>query len=100
MRSNLTLNYGLRWERYPFPTSDHGGVRFLDITTMNVVIGGHNGVPLSDGVKIGPGQFLPRMGLAFPAFANTGVRAGDGMDARPHNSPFFPNAIPPSTHSR
>jgi hypothetical protein len=99
IRSNLTFTYGLRWERYPFPTSDHGGVRFLDVTNMSVVIGGHNGVPLDDGVKIGPGQFLPRMGLAWRPLSKTVVRAGYGMSADPNNWRFFRNAFPAVTIS-
>ncbi|MGH9763421.1 MAG: TonB-dependent receptor, partial [Blastocatellia bacterium] len=32
----LTLTYGLRWERYPWPTRDHGGVSRFDPATGDV----------------------------------------------------------------
>jgi hypothetical protein len=99
LRSNLTFTYGLRWERYPFATSDHGGVRLLDPSTMNVLIGGHGGVPLDDGVKIGPGEFLPRVGVAWRPLRNTVVRAGYGISADPNNWRFFRNAFPAVTIS-
>src|SRR5258708_34900414 len=66
---------------------------------MNVVIGGHNGVPLDDGVKIGPGQFLPRLGVAWRPLSKTVVRAGYGMSADPNNWRFFRNAFPAVTIS-
>jgi hypothetical protein len=99
MRPNLTFTYGLRWERYPFVTSDHGGARLLDPTTMNVLIGGHGGVPLDDGVQIGPGLFLPRVGLAWRPLKNSVVRAGYGISADPNNWRFFRNAFPAVTIS-
>src|SRR5205085_10989103 len=37
----LTLTVGVRWEFYPMATSDNGrGVRYLDPTSINVLIGG------------------------------------------------------------
>jgi hypothetical protein len=99
MLPTLTVTYGLRWERYPFATSDHGGVRLLDPSTMNVLIGGHGNVPLDDGVKIGPGLFLPRLGVAWRPLSNTVVRAGYGMSSDPNNWRFFRNAFPAVTIS-
>jgi hypothetical protein len=99
MRSNLTVTYGLRWERYPFGTSDHGGLRLLDPSTMNVIIGGHNGVPLDDGVNTGPGLFLPRLGVAYRPLSKTVIRAGYGISADPNNWRFFRNAFPAVTIS-
>jgi hypothetical protein len=99
LRPTLTFTYGLRWERYPFLTSDHGGARLLDPTTMNVLIGGNGGVPLDDGVNIGPGLFLPRVGLAWRALEHTVVRAGYGMSADPNNWRFFRNTYPAVTNT-
>lgn len=96
---SLTFTYGLRWEYYPFVTSDHGGARLLDPSTMDVLIGGHGGVPLDDGVKVGPGLFLPRVGLAWRPLRNTVVRAGYGISADPNNWRFFRNAFPAVTIS-
>jgi len=96
---SLTVTYGMRWEYYPFVTSDHGGARMLDPSTMNVLIGGHGGVPLDDGVKVGIGEFLPRLGVAWRATNKTVVRAGYGISADPNNWRFFRNAFPAVTIS-
>jgi hypothetical protein len=66
---------------------------------MTVLVGGHNGVPLDDGVSTGPGQFLPRLGVAWRPLAKTVVRAGYGMSADPNNWRFFRNTYPAETVS-
>ena len=44
--SQLTLTFGLRWEYYPFGYSDNGkGLRYLNLNTGNVLIGGYGNVP-------------------------------------------------------
>ena len=95
----LTVTYGMRWELYPFATSDHGGARILDPATMNVLIGGNGNVPLNDGVDVGRGQFLPRLGVAYRATDTTVIRAGFGISSDPYSFHFLRNAFPAVTVS-
>jgi Carboxypeptidase regulatory-like domain len=96
----LSLNYGLRWEYYPMAYSDHGkGARVLDPATMQVLIGGNGSVPRNDGVQVGAGSFLPRIGIAYQAHPNTVVRAGFGISADSNNWRFLRNAYPADTIS-
>jgi hypothetical protein len=97
--SKLTVNYGLRWEYYPFATTDQGGVKLFDPRTGNVLIGGHGNVPLDDGVDVGRGQFLPRLGFAYRLGTNTVIRAVYGMSADSNNWRFFRNNYPATTNS-
>jgi hypothetical protein len=95
----LTLNYGVRWEYRPFATSDQGGARLFDPTTGNVLIGGHGSVPMDDGVDVGYGQFLPRLGIAYRLDPKTVIRAGYGMGADSNNWRFLRNNYPATTNS-
>ncbi len=91
----LTLNLGVRWEYYPFGYSDNNtGLRVLDLNTGNVRIGGLNGVPLNDGIDVGYGQFLPRVGVAYRVRSSTVIRAGYGMSADPYTWHVLRNAYP------
>jgi len=92
---NLTVNLGLRWERYPFGYSDNGnGLRWFNPATGNVLIGGNGDVPQNDGIDIGPGQFLPWVGLSYRLYPTTVIRVGYGMSADPNNWRYFRNAYP------
>ncbi|MGA2262220.1 MAG: TonB-dependent receptor [Acidobacteriota bacterium] len=95
----LTLTYGLRWEYYPFATTDHGGVKLFNPATGNILIGGNGSVPLNDGVDVGHGQVLPRVGLAYRIGSKTVIRAGYGMSADSNNWRFFRNNYPATTNS-
>ena len=91
----LTLNVGVRWEYYPFGYSDNGkGLRWFNQTNGNVYIGGNGNVPQNDGVDVGSGQFLPRVGAAYRLTNSTVIRAGYGMSVDPNNWRYFRNAYP------
>ena len=91
----LTLTYGVRWEYYPFGYSDNGkGLRYLDLSTGQVLIGGYGSVPVDDGIDTGYGQFLPRLGIAYRIHSTTVIRGGYGMSADPYSWHVLRNAYP------
>ena len=86
MTPKMTLTYGVRWEFYPFGYADNGkGLRYLNLKTGIVSIGGYGSVPRNDGVDVGSGQFLPRLGFAYNVRPNTVIRAGYGLTADPYD---------------
>ena len=92
---NLTLAVGVRWEYYPFGYADNGkGLRYLDLKTGNILIGGFGNVPRNDGIDTGSGRFLPRVGLNYRIKNSTVLRAGYGQSADPNNWRYFRNAYP------
>ncbi|MBO0723304.1 MAG: TonB-dependent receptor, partial [Blastocatellia bacterium] len=95
----LTINYGARWEFYPMATTDHGGVKLFDPTTGNILIGGQGDTPTDDGVNVGHGQLLPRLGIAYRLREKTVIRAGYGMSSDANNWRFFRNNFPATTNS-
>ncbi len=82
---NLTVNYGLRYERYPFAKRDHSGATVYDPVTGNLLIGGRGGVPKNAGVNTGNGNFAPRFGVAYRINDKTVVRSGYGISVNPDN---------------
>lgn len=96
----FSADLGFRWEYYPMAYSDHGkGARVLDPTTMQVLIGGYGSIPKNDGVQVGPGEFLPRIGLDYRVHPTTVLRAGFGISADSNNWRYLRNDYPADTIS-
>jgi outer membrane receptor protein involved in Fe transport len=91
----LTVNLGVRWEFYPFPTRGGGlGVSRFDPEDGNVYSGGVGGVPVDTGASSGSGQFLPRLGLAYRVNDKTVLRAGYAHTSDTRGFMEFRNAYP------
>ena len=96
----LSVDLGFRWEYYPMAYSDHGkGARVLDPSNMMVYIGGYGSIPKNDGVDIGDGEFLPRIGIDYKVTDKTVVRAGFGISADSNNWRYLRNDYPADTVS-
>jgi hypothetical protein len=90
----VTLTYGLRWERFGVPRKDNTGINRFDPDTGQVFTGGLDGVPFNSGARSGPGQFLPRVGIAFRLNDKTVLRGGYGQSADPRPFQDVRNAYP------
>jgi hypothetical protein len=96
----LTLNYGMRYEYYPFATrADRGGERY-DPVTDRVLVGGLGGVPENAGVDVGRGQIAPRLGIAYRATERTVLRAGYGVSIDPNSFRNLRDAYPATISSQ
>ncbi len=90
----FTVNLGVRWEFYPFPTRDWGGVSRFDPSNGLVYIGGAGNTPLDTGANYGHGQLVPRIGLAYRLDNKTVIRSGFGMSVDPRTFVNFRDAYP------
>lgn len=96
----LTINYGLRYEYYPFAKrSGRGGDRY-DPATNQVYLGGLGGVPNNAGVDVGKGQIAPRFGIAYRMNDKTVVRAGYGISIDPNSFRVMRNSYPATIASQ
>ena len=90
----LTVNLGVRWEYYPFPTRDWGGVSRFDPSDGLVYIGGAGNTALDTGVNNGKGQLVPRVGLAYRLDSRTVIRSGYGLSVDPRTFINFRDSFP------
>lgn len=89
-----TVNLGVRWEYYPFPTRDWGGISRFDPSDGLVYIGGNGTTPLDTGVNNGKGQLVPRIGIAYRLNDKTVIRTGYGMSVDPRTFIEARNSYP------
>jgi hypothetical protein len=70
----LTVNYGFRYEIYPYSHAEHGieGIHY-DVSTNQVLLKGSN-------VDTGHGYISPRLGIAYRVDEKTVLRAGYGIN--------------------
>jgi Carboxypeptidase regulatory-like domain/TonB dependent receptor len=76
----LTINYGLRWELFPVPTTASRGIQYnnllSDITNPTMELCGVGGNPGDCGITVSHKLFAPSLGVAYRVDDNTVVRAG------------------------
>jgi Carboxypeptidase regulatory-like domain/TonB dependent receptor len=75
-----TLNYGVRWEHYPVPTSVTNSFAYNNLQSNannpTLSICGVNGVPGNCGISVSSKLFAPSIGIAFRPTETTVIRAG------------------------
>jgi Carboxypeptidase regulatory-like domain/TonB dependent receptor len=80
----LTVDYGVRWEMFPYPHRSDRGLERYDPDTNKVLICGMGSVPGNCGVNISKKRISPRVGIAWRPTDTLVVRAGYGIT----NDPF------------
>jgi hypothetical protein len=96
----LTVNYGARFERYPFATRDHRGGERYDPDTNLVLIGGLGNTPTDTGVKVPRLQVAPRAGFAYRVDDKTVLRAGYGISIDPDSFRRMRDSYPATVSSQ
>jgi hypothetical protein len=87
----LTMDYGIRYEKYPPPTRDHSEGERYDPNTDRVVRGGFD---------TGKGQLAPRLGFAYRMNERTVIRAGGGISIDPNTFRYLRDAYPATISSQ
>ncbi len=79
--NRLTLNLGLRYDLYTWPTEENNRMANFDAATGAIVLAGQNGVSDSGGLSTPKKNFAPRIGFAYDLFGDqkSVVRGGYGI---------------------
>ncbi len=89
----LTLNFGVRWEYFPFPTRADRGLEQYDFGQNKMLVCGVGVVPKDCGVEESKRRLAPRVGIAYRVNDDFVLRAGYGITNDPYNlgRPFRTN---------
>ena len=79
----LTLNYGVRWEKYPIPTREDSGIYFFDVPNNTVTACGTGGAPQDCGIHVSSKIFAPNIGVAYRMTPGFVIRAGYSLAPDP-----------------
>jgi outer membrane receptor protein involved in Fe transport len=77
--SNLTVNYGVRWDLiFPEKVNKSGAGGWFDINTSQILVGGVGGIDSNGNVEMSYNNWAPRLGIAYRWHDKTVIRAGYG----------------------
>jgi hypothetical protein len=72
----LTVNYGVRWEKYPVSRQENRGINHYDINTNIITECGVGTNPPDCGMHVSNKLFAPSIGIAYRPFENFVIRTG------------------------
>jgi hypothetical protein len=85
VRSNLTLNLGVRYDVFTPYTEKYNHISNFDVANVAIVQAGVGGVSRSAGVKTDYHDLAPRVGFAYTVHPGTVIRGGFGLAFFPSN---------------